>query len=122
VRVTEAVYRERYDAFYYSVGAVAPKRMPVLLVKFDDPDRTWYYLDPYTGGILRRYDRYGRVMRWLVNGLHTLDFPFLFEHRPAWDLTIILLSAGGLALSLTGLIIGWRRVSPSGVKPQKKAA
>jgi uncharacterized iron-regulated membrane protein len=122
-RLTEAVYRERYDAFYYSVGAVAPKRMPVLLVKFDDPDRTWYYLDPYTGGILRRYDRYGRVMRWVVNGLHTLDFPFLFEHRPAWDLTIILLSAGGLALTLTGLIIGWRRVSPSGAaKQQEKAA
>lgn len=111
-RLVEATLKDHYDAYYYSVGAVAPKRMPVLLAKFDDPDRTWYYLDPHTGGIIRRYDRYGRVMRWMVNGLHTLDFPFLFNHRPAWDLVIIVLSAGGLALSITGLVIGWRRVRP----------
>ncbi len=121
-RLTEATLRERYDAFYYSVGSVAPKRMPVLLVKFDDPDRTWYYLDPHTGNIIRRYDRYGRVMRWVVNGLHTLDFPFLFEHRPAWDLAIILLSAGGLGLSFTGLVIGWRRLSGPVVAVSKEKA
>jgi hypothetical protein len=111
-RLVEATMKSEYDAYYYSVGAVAPKRMPVMLAKFDDPAATWYYLDPHTGGIIRRYDRYGRAMRWVVNGLHTLDFPFLFDHRPAWDLTVIALSAGGLLLSITGLVIGWRRVRP----------
>lgn len=110
-RLTEARLVHEYDAYYYSVGAVAPKRMPVFLAKFDDPDRTWYYLDPHTGSVARRYDTYGRVMRWAVNGLHTLDFPLLFAHRPAWDLTIIALSAGGLFLSVTGVVIGWRRVN-----------
>lgn len=110
-RITEARLVHEYDAYHYSVGAVAPKRMPVFLVKFDDPEATWYYLDPHTGSIIRRYDRYGRVMRWMVNGLHTLDFPFLFSNRPAWDLTIIVLSAGGLFLSITGVVIGWRRVN-----------
>ena len=109
--MTEARLVHEYDAYYYSVGAVAPKRMPVFLVKFDDPEATWYYLDPHTGSIIRRYDRYGRVMRWMVNGLHTLDFPLLFAHRPVWDITIILLSAGGLFLSITGVVIGWRRVN-----------
>jgi hypothetical protein len=108
--LTELTLVDSYDAYYYSVGAVAPKRLPVLLAKFDDPARTWYYIDPHTGSIFRRYDRHGRVMRWLVNGLHTFDLPILFAHRPAWDLAIILPSAGGFALSLTGLIIGWRRV------------
>lgn len=110
-RLTEARLVGAYDAYYYSVGAVAPKRLPVFLAKFDDPDGTWYYIDPHTGSIFRRYDRYGRVMRWLVNGLHTLDFPLLFANRPAWDLTIIGLSAGGFFLSLTGVVIGWRRVT-----------
>jgi uncharacterized iron-regulated membrane protein len=110
-RLTEARLVHEYDAYYYSVGSVAPKRLPVFLAKFDDPESTWYYIDPYSGSIFRRYDRYGRVMRWMVNGLHTLDFPLLFANRPAWDLAIIGLSAGGLALSLTGIIIGWRRVS-----------
>ena len=91
------------------MGAVAPKRTPVLRVKFDDEAATWFYIDPHTGTILRRYDTYGRVMRWAINGLHTLDFPFLMFNRPAWDLTIILLSLGGIALSGSGLWMGWRR-------------
>ena len=112
-RLTEARFVHEYDAYYYSVGSVAPKRLPVFLAKFDDPDSTWYYIDAHTGSIFRRYDRYGRVMRWAVNGLHTLDFPFLFANRPAWDVAIIGLSAGGLLLSLTGIVIGWRRVTES---------
>ena len=110
-RLTSARLVEEYDGYYYSVGAVAPKRLPVFLATFDDADATWYYIDPYNGSVFRRYDRYGRVMRWLVNGLHTLDVPLLFANRPAWDLTIILLSAGGLGLSLTGVVLGWRRVT-----------
>jgi hypothetical protein len=109
--VVEARLVSEYDAYYYSVGAVAPKRLPVFRVTFDDADSTWYYIDAHTGSIFRRYDRHGRLMRWLVNGLHTLDLPILFAHRPAWDLAIIGLSAGGFFLSVTGMIIGWRRVA-----------
>jgi len=107
--IREATLLDGYDAYWYSVGAVAPKRMPVLRVKFDDEASTWFYIDPHTGTIIRRYDTYGRAMRWVINGLHTLDFPFLMFNRPAWDLTIILLSLGGIALSGTGLWMGWRR-------------
>jgi hypothetical protein len=106
----EASLLDRYDAYYYAVGAVAPKRLPTLRLKFDDPAQTWFYIDPHTGSIFRRYDRYARVMRWAINGLHTLDFPLLFAHRPAWDLVVIGLSAGGMVLSMTGLVIGWRRL------------
>lgn len=109
--LAEAVLLDQYDAYYYAVGAVAPKRLPILRLKFDDPSRTWFYIDPYTGSIFRRYDRYGRAMRWAINGLHTLDFPLLFAHRPAWDVVVIGLSAGGILLSLTGLVIGWRRLA-----------
>jgi hypothetical protein len=118
-RLTEAHLVHEYDAYYYSVGSVAPKRLPVFVAKFDDPEATWYYIDAHTGSIFRRYDRHGRVMRWLVNGLHTLDFPFLFSNRPAWDLVIIVLSAGGLLLSLTGVVIGWRRVNDLRRRPEE---
>jgi len=109
-RLVEARLIDRYDAYWYSIGAVAPKRMPVLRVKFADPAKTWFYIDPHTGTILRRYDTYGRVMRWAINGLHCLDFPFLMFNRPAWDLAIILLSLGGIVLSGSGLWMGWRRL------------
>jgi hypothetical protein len=106
----EATSLDRYDAYYYVVGAVAPKRLPILRLKFDDPLQTWFYIDPHTGSIFRRYDWYARTMRWAINGLHTLDFPLLFAHRPAWDLVVIGLSAGGIVLSITGLTLGWRRL------------
>lgn len=103
---------DRYDAYYYSAGYVAAKRLPVLRLDFDDSTTSLMYVDPHTGSIFRSYDTQAKVMRWLVIGLHCLDFPFLILNRPAWDLTIIGLSAGGLLLSTTGVIMGWRRVRP----------
>jgi len=103
---------DRYDAYYYSAGYVAAKRLPVLRLDFDDPVTSLMYVDPHTGAIFRSYDAQAKVMRWLVMGLHCLDFPFLILNRPAWDLVIIGFSAGGLLLSTTGLVMGWRRVRP----------
>jgi hypothetical protein len=91
---------------------VAEKRLPVLRLEFDDPTTSLMYVAPHTGTIFRSYDTQAKVMRWLVMGLHCLDFPFLVLHRPAWDLTIIVLSAGGLLVSMTGVIMGWRRATP----------
>ena len=103
---------DRYDAYYYAVGDVAPKRLPVLRLRFEDPVTSLMYVTPHSGTIFRSYDLRAKVMRWLVMGLHCLDFPFLILNRPAWDLTIIVFSAGGLLLSLTGVLMGWRRVRP----------
>ena len=55
-------------------------------------------------------NRYNRVERWLYNGLHTLDFSFLYYNRPVWDVTVILLSLGGAAVSALGLIMGVKRL------------
>lgn len=107
-KLLEATRLDSYDAYYYSVGNVAQKRLPVARLKFADGQ--WFYINLHDGSIFRRYDAHGRRMRWLINGLHCLDFPFLIFNRPAWDLTIILLSLGGLWLSLSGTKMGWRRL------------
>ena len=57
-----------------------------------------------------RQDRGGRWNRWLYHGLHNLDFPFLYYRRPLWDVVMIGLSIGGLALSATTLVPSWRRL------------
>ena len=103
---------ERYDAYYYSVGTGARRRLPVLRLTFDNPETRLMYVDPHTGSIARAYDTHAMVMRWAVIGLHCLDFPFLIRNRPAWDITIITLSLGGLALSVSGLVLSWRRARP----------
>jgi len=36
--------------------------------------------------------------------------PWLYRHRPAWDILVLTLMLGGTALSVTSVIIGWRRL------------
>ena len=45
---------------------------------------------------------------WLYNGLHTLNFPWLYNHRPLWDIVVITFMVGGTALCVTSLILAWR--------------
>jgi hypothetical protein len=59
--------------------------------------------------ILQREERLTRLNRWLYHGLHSLDFPWLYNRRPLWDIVVIALSAGGLAVSITSAPTAWRR-------------
>ena len=34
----------------------------------------------------------------------------LLAYRPAWDLVVIVLSLAGLVISVSGVVIGWRRL------------
>ena len=106
--IVEASWLRRYDAYYY--GRNPGPRLPVLRVRYDDPDDTWLYFDPYRGAIARKEERLTRLNRWLYHGLHSLDFPFLYARRPLWDVVVILLSCGGLLVSITSLSQGWRRL------------
>ncbi len=40
--------------------------------------------------------------------MHSLDFPFLYKYRPLWDIVVITLMLGGVAVCLTSLVLGWR--------------
>ncbi|MFE1597504.1 PepSY domain-containing protein [Methylobacterium sp. ID0610] len=106
--ITETVLLTEEDAYWYSHHQ--QRRLPVLRVKFDDPDATWFHIDPVTGEILGRADRSSRVYRWLFNAPHSFDFLFLLSRRPAWDAVVWLLSAAGLVISVSGVVIGWRRL------------
>ena len=106
--VEEAVWLRDYDAYYYDRDRLLP--LPVLRVRYDDPARTWLYLDPRRGVILHREERLSRVNRWLFHGLHSLDFPFLYYRRPLWDVVVIVLSLGGIVLSATTMVPAWRRL------------
>jgi uncharacterized iron-regulated membrane protein len=97
-----------YDAYYYSRGRQAP--LPVLRLKFDDPMRTWVYIDPATSRVLASIHRFNRLERWLYNGLHSLDFGFWYDRRPLWDVGVIALCAGALASSAIGLYLGLKRL------------
>jgi hypothetical protein len=96
-----------YDAYYYDRDRQAP--LPVVRIRFDDPDRTWVYVSPHLFEVVGRFTRRERVERWMYHGLHSLDFPFWYSSR-AWEAGMILLLSGGAALSGIGVMIGWRRL------------
>lgn len=108
VAIEDAQWLQSYDAYYYDREGALP--LPVLRVRFMDPARTWLYLDPRSGAIVQKEERLSRVNRWLYHGLHSLDIPFLYYRRPLWDIVIIVLSAGGIVLSLTTMPVGWHRI------------
>jgi len=106
---------QREDAYYYSreahtmMGGMRHP-LPVLRLRYADAAQTWVHIDPATGVVLGKLDETQRVKRWLFAFLHSWDLPVLLSSRPLWDIALILLSLGGLALSVTGVVIGVRRL------------
>jgi hypothetical protein len=108
VPIVEQQMLTAYDDYYYSRGEVTP--LPVLRVKFDDPMQTWLYVDPQMSQPLALVHRLNRVERWLFNGLHSLDFSFLYNSRPLWDIVMLVLLVGGLVSSVLGFYLGVGRM------------
>jgi hypothetical protein len=84
--------------------------LPVVRLRFDDPARTVYYVDPATSHIEARIDASARLRRWGFAALHRLDFPPLGESfaMRASLVTVALLAA--IALGVGGFVLGWRRL------------
>ncbi|WP_426074248.1 PepSY domain-containing protein [Janthinobacterium sp. DSP2-3-3] len=112
---TSHAWLGHYDTYYYgrqpeAMMGAAERRLPVLRVQFLDPHANWVYIDSYTGDVAITLDRSQRVSRWLFSFLHSWDLPPLLQMGPLRDAILILLSLGGMALSTTGVVIGFRRM------------
>jgi len=70
----------------------------------------WFHVDGASGAVLERLDRSRRAYRWFYGALHTLDVPVLVAHPLLRSALVVILCGGGLAFSLTGVVIGWRRL------------
>jgi hypothetical protein len=102
----EARLIDRYDLYYLDRRRERP--LPVLLARLNDDQRTRFYIDPRTGRLVGTYSNRNWVGRWLYRGLHSLDFPWLYDNRPLWDIVVITFMLGGTGLSLTGAVLAWR--------------
>lgn len=104
------------DFYYYSrtehtmTGGRKPHPLPIWRVRYDDPNKTWLHIDPATGQVLNEMDSYQRAERWLFALLHSWDWLPLLQNRPLWDIVMLVLAAGGLALSATGIWIAGHRL------------
>jgi hypothetical protein len=96
------------DLYWYSHHD--DRAMPVLRAIFDDPANSWFYIDPATAQIADFSDSGSRRYRWWFNALHRWDFSWLLSRRALWYTLIWTFALTGLALSITGVVIGWKRV------------
>ncbi|MBX2841185.1 MAG: hypothetical protein KTR26_05410, partial [Flammeovirgaceae bacterium] len=69
-------------------------------------DQLAFYIDPANGNVLLKSDVTNRLERWLYHGLHSLDFSFLTNNRPLWDIVMITLLLGGTTISITAVGLG----------------
>ena len=106
--ILESALLSTYDSYYYSHDPKPP--LPVLRVKVDDPDATWFYIDPGMSQLIARFSKRERLERWVYHGFHSLDFSFWYERRPLWDVGVIALLVGGTLSSGIGFFIGIRRL------------
>ncbi len=113
---------DEYDSYYYDglssfdLGLPkAAKTLPALRVELDDAAGTWLYLTPSHGQILK-YESLDRANRWGYYGLHGLDFGFLLERRPLWDIVVVSLLLGVGVVSVTTLLPMMRRLKRHAVR------
>jgi len=99
---------DRYDVHYLDRTRQRP--LPVILALMNDAEHTRYYIDPKTATVVGTASDRNFWRRWLYNGLHSLNFPWLYDYRPLWDIVVITFMLGGLALSLTSLTLAWRAI------------
>lgn len=112
---TQVEWLTDYDFYYYaraeqSMYGHQRKPLPVLRVRFDDAAATWVHIDPYSGALLEQLGRRQRTERWLFNLLHSWDWQPLLERPMLRETLMVAFSVGGLAISLTGVVLGWRRL------------
>jgi len=97
---------DQYDRYY--LDRLRERPLPVVLARLNDDDATRYYIDPKTARVVASYSARNWMSRWAYHGLHSLDFPWLYNYRPLWDIVVISFMVGGTALCVTSLILAWR--------------
>jgi hypothetical protein len=98
----------RYDAYYLDRHRRHP--LPALFVRLNDAQATTLYIDLKTAQIAEAYNQRSRWNRWLYHGLHSWNLPWLYRHRPAWDIMVMAFLVGGTSLSVTAVILGFQLV------------
>ncbi|MCX7174512.1 MAG: PepSY domain-containing protein [Proteobacteria bacterium] len=79
-------------------------------IALDDASRTWVHIDAESGRIIGIMDTSRRAYRWLVDGLHTFDFPLLNEAGALWHVLLVMATTTGFLLSCTAIVLTIKRL------------
>jgi hypothetical protein len=82
-------------------------------IVLNDATQTWVQIDAASGQVVSVLDTSRRVYRWVVDGLHTFDFPMLNRVGSLWHVLLLTATTAGFAFSCTGIVIGAKRLRRS---------
>ncbi len=116
---------EEYDFYYLareqqSMYGHYVRPLPMLRVRFDDEANTWLHIDPASGKILGSLDDNRRLSRWLFNLLHSWDWQPLLQRPVVREVLMIATSLGGFVICVSGIVVGWRRLTRQNKKATKR--
>jgi sulfite reductase alpha subunit-like flavoprotein/uncharacterized iron-regulated membrane protein len=114
-KLVSATYLEHGDEYWHSAYQV--KKTPIVRVVFDDPEGTWFHIDPESGEILGLLDKTGRIDRWTVVAIHDVDLNWLLTRRPLWDILLFALTIPGILIAISTLVISYRRLQRNNLVP-----
>ncbi len=106
--ITNTQVLNEYDDYYYTRSNSLV--LPVFKYELNDPTHTAIYIDPISHQVVKKIGQKNRFERWVYNGLHSLDFAFLRNKRPLWDVVVITLLLGVTLLSLTGTVLTCKKL------------
>ncbi len=93
------------DAYYYNHHN--EREFPVYRAIAEDGTR--YYLSPTSGELVGVLNADMRAYRWLFAAFHQGDFLPWLRQRPWWDVFMLVLLAGLIVSSCTGVVMGLKR-------------
>ena len=109
--LVESEVLETFDTYYYG-RAHAPRPLPILRLRYDDPASTWLHVDLATGRFLERLDASRRAYRFWFNALHSHDLPWMLERQAMRLSWMTILCAAGFLFSCNGAWLAWKRLRP----------
>jgi hypothetical protein len=89
---------------------ISPLPLTTRRVVLNDARQTWVQIDAATGQVISVLDNSRRVYRWLVDGLHTFDFPLLNRAGSLWHVLLLIGTTTGFVFSCTGIVLGVKRL------------
>jgi hypothetical protein len=114
--LAETIALTEYDAYYLDRRHERP--LPVLRVRLSDAEKSRVYIDPRNAQVVGSYSSRSWMTRWLYHGLHSINLPWLYTHRPVWDFVVLALLGGGTTLSLTSVILAGQLLRRNFARPR----
>lgn len=114
-KIVETTFLAQGDEYYHT--GFKKEKLPAVRVKYDDAAKSWFHFDPETGDVLALVDNTSRIDRWTIVAIHDVDWYWLLQRRPWWDLMLFGVTLPGLLISITALTIGYRRLQRTNLVP-----